>query len=238
MSNIERRLEALAEKINALHGKVEVALRAGLEHARNAGELLLQVRDQCDHGEWLPWLRDHVQFSERTAQAYMRVARRWGELVEAKAQGLADLTFEDGLKLLAAPGPAESIPVRYVPGPPKPPRTVTVELRTGEGPKSIDASTLEVVDLSVQDGVKLEAAARHGVAWLARHGVARPGEVHCIANAAAGVERVGDLPGESIRTLAEQARAVWKNDPRPGGPGEAGPTRSSGRTGSSRARTW
>jgi hypothetical protein len=62
----------------------------------------LQAKWQCKHGEWLPWLKTNVCFSVRTAQAYMRVAERWTEL-EAKAQGLAHLTFEDGLKLLATP---------------------------------------------------------------------------------------------------------------------------------------
>jgi hypothetical protein len=92
----------LADRINAEHHQVETALRAGLQHAKNAGDLLIAAKKQCEHGAWLPWLEKHVRFSERTAQAYMRVSKRWPEL-EAKAQATADLTIEDGLKLLAAP---------------------------------------------------------------------------------------------------------------------------------------
>jgi glycine cleavage system regulatory protein len=100
MSDLVPHLAELANKINAEHQQAETAMRAGLEHAKNAGELLMQAKAQCRHGEWLPWLGANVRFSERTVQAYMRIAKRWGEL-ESKAQGLADLTFEDGLKLLA-----------------------------------------------------------------------------------------------------------------------------------------
>jgi hypothetical protein len=95
-------LAALARRINAEHAAAGASFRAGLLHARAAGDLLLQAKAQVPHGEWLPWVADNLRCSERTAQAYMRVARRWEEL-EAKAQGLADLTLEGGLKLLAAP---------------------------------------------------------------------------------------------------------------------------------------
>jgi hypothetical protein len=98
-------LEQLAERINAAGEQAASALQAGLQHARGAGDLLLQAKARLPHGRWLPWLKANVRFSERTAQAYMRLAKRWGEL-EAKAQGLADLTFEGGLKLLAAPAEA------------------------------------------------------------------------------------------------------------------------------------
>ncbi len=95
-------LDQLAVRINSEVEQAESALKAGLVHAKTAGELLLQAKALVKHDVWLPWLRDHSRVSERTAQAYMRVASGWREL-EAKAQGLADLTFEDGLKLLAAP---------------------------------------------------------------------------------------------------------------------------------------
>jgi hypothetical protein len=95
-------LSELAERINAEHRQAETALRAGLQHAKNAGDLLIEAKKQCKHGEWLPWLKKNVRFSDRTAQAYMRVAERWPDL-EAKAQATADLTIEDGLKLLAEP---------------------------------------------------------------------------------------------------------------------------------------
>jgi hypothetical protein len=102
-------LPKLAEQINAEHALAEAALREGLLHARAAGNLLVQAKSQLKHGQWLPWLKANVRFSERTAQAYMQVAKRWSEL-ESKAQSLADLTFEGGLHLLAAPKENEPTP--------------------------------------------------------------------------------------------------------------------------------
>jgi hypothetical protein len=95
-------LATLAAQINAAHEQAGTALRAGLLHAKAAGELLLRAKEQLPHGRWLPWLQANVRCSQRTAQSYMRVAKRWDEL-QANPQGLADLTFEGGLKLLACP---------------------------------------------------------------------------------------------------------------------------------------
>ncbi len=102
MADIAPNLTQLAEWINTEHVSALTDARAALEHAGRAGELLAGAKAQCQHGQWLPWLKANVSFSERTAQAYMRVAKRWPEL-EAKAQATADLTIEEGLKLLAAP---------------------------------------------------------------------------------------------------------------------------------------
>jgi hypothetical protein len=104
-------LAQLAEWINAAHAAAEDSLRAGLQHARATGTLLIEAKAKVAHGQWIPWLEKNVRFSVRTAQAFMRVADRWPEL-EAKAQGLAHLTFEDGLKLLAAPAEEADKPDR------------------------------------------------------------------------------------------------------------------------------
>jgi hypothetical protein len=109
-------LADLAERINAEHEQAVAALRSGLEHARTAGELLLQAKGQLTHGGWLPWLKEHCTVSTRTAQLYMRVAKRWPELEEgaSNAQGLAHLTLEDADRLLASPRPEKSATVAHL----------------------------------------------------------------------------------------------------------------------------
>jgi hypothetical protein len=107
MANIAPNLAHLAERINAEHQHALTAARTALEHARRAGELLAEAKAACGHGRWLPWLEANVKFSERTAQAYMRVAKNWLEL-EAKAQATADLTIEDALECLARPTERET----------------------------------------------------------------------------------------------------------------------------------
>ncbi|MFQ5888814.1 MAG: DUF3102 domain-containing protein [Gemmatimonadota bacterium] len=96
----QRSLEDLARQIRAEHEQAAAAIRRGLEHARRAGELLIEAKGRLDHGEWLPWLESRCDISVRTAQAYMRIARRWDEL--ANTQRAAHLTVRDALRLLSA----------------------------------------------------------------------------------------------------------------------------------------
>jgi hypothetical protein len=96
-------LAELAAAINAEHAACGRALTTGLEHAIRAGELLIQARHAIPHGGWLPWLGAHFDGSARTAQAYMRVARRRAEFGLPDAQRVAHLSFREALATLAAP---------------------------------------------------------------------------------------------------------------------------------------
>jgi len=95
----ERSLQELAAQINAAHRACQGAMTEGLQHAMRAGEALLEAKARVAHGDWLPWLREHCLVSERTARAYMQVARA----LPAKTATVADLTFQGALKALAAP---------------------------------------------------------------------------------------------------------------------------------------
>ena len=97
-------LADLAARIRAEHEAATAFLKSGLERAINAGNLLIEAKAQLAHGQWLPWLAEHCQMSERTAQAYMRVARSFGKLDEQKRNAVADLSFRDALNSLASTG--------------------------------------------------------------------------------------------------------------------------------------
>jgi hypothetical protein len=97
------RLADLASQINAEHVAVGKALRSGLEDARRAGEALLEAMKLAPRGQRLPWLAANTTVSERTAQAYMQVARRYSEFIAGNPQRVADLSFREGLKLLSEP---------------------------------------------------------------------------------------------------------------------------------------
>jgi hypothetical protein len=88
-------LAALANQINAEHEAAEGAVRKSLEHARAAGDALLRARQKCKHGEWLPWLRANVRFSQQTAWGYTRIAREWGKLPT-----VGNLTLREALSIL------------------------------------------------------------------------------------------------------------------------------------------
>lgn len=64
------------------------------------GERLIEAKEQLPHGDWLPWLTEQVDFSERTARNFMRLAREW-----TNRQALADLGASKALTLLALPEP-------------------------------------------------------------------------------------------------------------------------------------
>jgi hypothetical protein len=64
-------------------------MKRALAHAIAAGELLIEAKGRLMHGRWLPWLHEHCQIPERTAQLYMKLARHAPEL---KSATVADLT--------------------------------------------------------------------------------------------------------------------------------------------------
>ncbi|MGI2323812.1 MULTISPECIES: DUF3102 domain-containing protein [unclassified Methylococcus] len=100
---IKSDLIALAAAIRAHHEAATSAAAAALEHAREAGLLLAEAKSAVPHGQWLPWLTENFEMSERTARGYMRLAR----LDPAKWQRVADLPLRRALKELSQPKPAE-----------------------------------------------------------------------------------------------------------------------------------
>lgn len=96
-------LPALAEQINTEHRQCEEAIRTAVQHAIYAGELLAEAKALCEHGGWLAWLSGNFEGSERTAQAYMRLAREWPKLTDGNPQRVADLSYREAVRLLAAP---------------------------------------------------------------------------------------------------------------------------------------
>ena len=72
---IGNQLVHLAKQINAEHEAGEAALRKGAEHYLKAGQKLLEAKARCKRGEWLPWLRENISFSQRTVSTYMQLVR-------------------------------------------------------------------------------------------------------------------------------------------------------------------
>ncbi len=81
----EAELVALAAEINAEHGQVISTVNAAVDHARHAGALLIKAKTQVGRGEWLSWLASNCPgIAVRTAQVYMRLAKKWTTLTEAQ----------------------------------------------------------------------------------------------------------------------------------------------------------
>jgi hypothetical protein len=96
------RLADLAARIKVEHAACVAAVKKSAEHAMAAGDALTEAKAQLKHGEWLPWLKSHCEISERTAQVYMRLARKRAE-IETNPQHAADLSLRAAEAWLAPP---------------------------------------------------------------------------------------------------------------------------------------
>jgi Protein of unknown function (DUF3102) len=90
----------LAARIRAEHEAAGGALKRSLQHAIAAGELLLEAKAQLKHGQWLPWLSEHCELSERSAQLYIRIAKNRTTIEEQMRNGVADLTMNQAAALM------------------------------------------------------------------------------------------------------------------------------------------
>ncbi len=95
-------ITTLASAINTEHRKAQESSQAAIDHAHEAGRLLVEAKATVAHGEGGAWLEANFQGSERTARGYMRLANNW-EAIAAKRQTSADLSIDGALQLLSAP---------------------------------------------------------------------------------------------------------------------------------------
>lgn len=95
-----------AEQINKEHALVGKAILTSILHAKRAGELLSDEKDDTPHGEWSEWLEDNFDGSATTARGYIRIAKGWSVVeawIKSNRQCVADLTLGGALRLLAKP---------------------------------------------------------------------------------------------------------------------------------------
>jgi hypothetical protein len=93
----------LVREINAEHGHVETYKHNTIQHAIRCGELLLEMKQRVGHGNWLAWVQEHFEASERTARNYMEIAKS-----AAVADLHDDTTMRSALRALASrPQPKE-----------------------------------------------------------------------------------------------------------------------------------
>ena len=91
-------LPVLARRINEAHENCLKGLRHGLQYAIAAGEALLEVKGQLQHGEFMPWVEANCIFGQWAACKYMRIAR------QANLCDYTNLPPEELFRLLAGQG--------------------------------------------------------------------------------------------------------------------------------------
>lgn len=80
----------LANNINQAYERSQKLYEAGIETItqallsdKEAGEMLLQVKDLLPHGSFLQWIQDNCPFKERHARNLMAIAKNWSKIIEA-----------------------------------------------------------------------------------------------------------------------------------------------------------
>lgn len=97
---VARAMERPAESrtIEAITGEILQLKQTAGESILEIGNRLLEAQGMLSHGEWISWLTEKVEFSPRTAQRFMRLAKEW-----SNATALSHLGATKALSLLALP---------------------------------------------------------------------------------------------------------------------------------------
>lgn len=84
-----------------------------LNYAIEIGRRLEEAKAMLPHGEWGAWLKRELDYSQSTAQNFMRVFREYGDSQQSlfggapKSQTFGNLTYSKALRLLAIPDEEE-----------------------------------------------------------------------------------------------------------------------------------
>lgn len=84
--------------IETITGEILEAKRVGGEAILTIGRCLIEAKSTLPHGEWTNWLSEKVEYTERTAQRFMRLAQEY-----SNPTALSDLGAVKALALLALP---------------------------------------------------------------------------------------------------------------------------------------
>jgi len=95
-------LADLAARIRTEHEASVLAIKRGFKHAIACGRLLIEAKAQLDHGQYLPWLRDHCGVPERSARRYVELAayaadQQIGQLADLSISTTADVVITDAV---------------------------------------------------------------------------------------------------------------------------------------------
>lgn len=95
-------LKVMAHRVLTIeHNVASYALGGAIE----IGNILMEAKSMMNHGEWLPWCKENLNYSERKAQNMMKIAREYGDenSVYANTQNSADFSIYKALELLKVP---------------------------------------------------------------------------------------------------------------------------------------
>ncbi len=105
-----RTVETVTLEIRTLQRQAQQVV---LGYAIEIGRRLEEVKAMLPHGQWGNYLKNEVNYSQSTAQNFMKIFREYGASQqslfggEAKSQAFGNLTYSKALQLLALPDAEE-----------------------------------------------------------------------------------------------------------------------------------
>lgn len=96
MSELVRSAQVIAAEIRSIDAQTrEIVLRSAIE----IGKRLNEAKALVPHGEWGAWLETNVNYSQSTANNFMRIAEEYG----SNFQAIENLSYTKALALLGVP---------------------------------------------------------------------------------------------------------------------------------------
>lgn len=93
--------ERLASEINMITAQTKQMLLFG---TIEIGRRLVEAKKIVKHGQWSKWLKERVDYSQRTANNFMKIYEQYGESgLAEKSQTIANLSYTQALTLLEIP---------------------------------------------------------------------------------------------------------------------------------------
>lgn len=100
MSKKDHKFSDHIQKLNDLHKKAQIASDHLLQYAREAGGLLIEVKDDLPHGQFMKWVEENCDFSGSTARRYMRIHRGLTLGITSSPSGNTTLTSLEAIEKL------------------------------------------------------------------------------------------------------------------------------------------
>lgn len=188
---------AQVRDIETITSEILDAKRAGGEAILTIGRGLIDAKGLLPHGEWLPWLTERVEFSERSAQNFMRLAREY-----ANPQTLADLGASKALTLLALPAEEREefiSAVHVVDGEEK----TTAEMSSRELAQAIREKEQAQADLRAAEEARDKMAQDMAIANARMSGLREDLE-QATAAAVAAAKELAELKARPVEVAVEQ----------------------------------
>jgi hypothetical protein len=95
-----KQIKPAVQEICGLHDQITSATRKSVEQAIRVGELLWNLKAEVGFGNWGAFIKEHLPFSERTAQNYLALYKNRRTL---KSENVADLLLSEAYAAISNP---------------------------------------------------------------------------------------------------------------------------------------